>query len=159
DPNMFVRPRDFGTNEWARMTNEVLIPQYNRALQGTYHPGSTFKIIVALAGFDAGMINPADTVTVPPDKRYWLGKRPIRDTAPPGVYDFKEAFKHSCNCYFIEYGLKIGPDRIIEMGHRFNFGDKSGVVQPGLEERGYFPVQRRKKSGEKWNDGDTANLS
>ncbi len=159
DLNMFVRPRDFSTNEWARMNDKELLTQYNRALQGAYHPGSTFKIIVALAGFEAGMINPADTVTVPPERKYWIGKRSIRDTAPPGVYDFKEAFKHSCNCYFIEYGLKLGPDRIIEMGNRFNFGDKTGVVQPGLEERGYFPVQRRKKSGDKWTDGDTANLS
>jgi penicillin-binding protein 2 len=105
------------------------------------------------------MIDPTDTVTVPPDKLFRLGKRTIRDTAPPGVYDFKEAFKHSCNCYFIDCGLKLGPDRIIEMGHRFNFGDKTGVVQPDLEKQGYFPVQRRKKSGDKWNDGDTANLS
>jgi penicillin-binding protein 2 len=159
DPNMFVRPRDFGTNEWDRLHDEELTPQYNRALQGAYHPGSTFKIIVALAGFEAGTIDPAETVTVPPDKLFRLGKRTIRDTAPPGIYDFKEAFKHSCNCYFIEYGLKLGPERIIEMGHRFNFGEKTGAVQPSLEQRGYFPVQRRKKDGDKWTDGDTANLS
>jgi penicillin-binding protein 2 len=160
DLNMFVRPRDFGTNEWARLHDDVLTPQYNRALQGAYHPGSIFKIIVALAGFEAGMINPADTVTVPPDQKYWLGRRSIKDTAKPGSYDFKEGFKHSCNCYFIDYGLKIGVDRIVEMGSRFNLGEKTGVVQPSLEQRGYFPQigQRLKQDGEKWTDGDTANL-
>ncbi len=161
DLNMFVRPHDFSTNEWERLNDEVLAPQYNRALQGAYHPGSIFKIIVALAGFEAGMINPADTVTVPPDKTFWLGRHPIRDTAPPGVYDFKEAFKHSCNCYFITNGLRIGLDRILEMGSRFNLGEKTGVVQPSLEQRGYFPqVGRRvKDDGGRWTEGDTANLS
>jgi len=117
---------------------------------------------VALAGFEAGVINPADTVTVPPDQQYRLGKRGIRDTAPPGTYNFKEAFKRSSNCYFIEYGLrKIGLDRIVEMGHRFNLGERTGVVQPSLEQDGYFPPvgKRTKKDEEKWTDGDTANLS
>ena len=90
DLNMFVRPREFSTNEWNRLQDDVLTPQYNRALQGTYHPGSTFKIIVALAGFEAGMINPADVVIVPPEKQYILGNRKIADTAPAGIYDFKE---------------------------------------------------------------------
>ncbi len=161
DPNMFVRPRDFGTNEWERLNDQILAPQYNRALQGAYHPGSIFKIIVALAGFEAGIINPSDTITVPPDQKYWIGRRSIKDTAKPGVYDFKEAFKHSCNCYFIDYGLRLGVDRIIEMGARFNLGEKTGVVQPALEQKGYFPSvgKRVKSDGDRWTDGDTANLS
>src|SRR5688572_17393175 len=155
---MFVRPRDFGTNDWNRLHDEMLAPQYNRALQGAYHPGSIFKIIVALALFEAGVVNPSDTITVPPDQKFMIGRRSIKDTAKPGVYDFKEAFKHSCNCYFIKYGLDLGVDRIIEMGNRFNLGERTGVVQSSLEQRGYFPDKRQRKDGDKWTDGDTGNL-
>ncbi|HTG43572.1 MAG TPA: penicillin-binding protein 2 [Verrucomicrobiae bacterium] len=160
DLNMFVRPREFGTNDWNRLQDEVLTPQYNRALQGAYQPGSIFKIVVGLACLENGIMSPDETVTVPSSQLYWVGRRSIRDTAPPGVYDFKEAFKHSCNCYFIEFGLKAGLDRIVEMGNRFNLGEKTGVVQPSLEQKGLFPElgERVKKSGDKWTEGDTANL-
>lgn len=72
-----------------------------------------------------------------------------------------EAFKRSANTYFIEMGLKkAGVERVIEMGHRFNLGDKTGVVQPYLESRGFFPDigDRIKQDGGRWTDGDTANL-
>jgi len=158
DPNIFVRPREYSSNDWARLNDEILTPQYNRALQGAYNPGSIFKIIVALACFENNIMTPEDTVNNP--GYYTLGRRHIKDTAPPGEYDFKEAFKHSCNYYFIDFGLKVGADRIIEMGDRFNLGDKTGVVQPSLERRGYFPKagEHLKQDGTKWMDGDTANL-
>src|SRR5436190_9336687 len=158
DPNMFVRPRDYSSNDWTRLNDEILAPQYNRALQGAYNPGSIFKVIVALACFENNIMTPDQTVNNP--GYYTLGRRKIRDTAPPGEYDFKEAFKHSCNYYFIDFGLKVGPDKIFEMGDRFNLGDKTGVVQPALERKGYFPKvgERLKQDGTRWMDGDTANI-
>jgi penicillin-binding protein 2 len=158
DPNMFVRPRDFSSNDWKRLNDENLTPQYNRALQGAYNPGSIFKIIVGLACFENHIMSPDDVFYNP--GVYTLGRRKIRDTAPPGEYDFKDAFKHSCNSYFIEYGLKVGPEKIVEMGDRFNLGDKTGVVQPSLERPGYFPKANQlvKQDGSRWMDGDTANL-
>jgi len=158
DPNMFVRPRDYSSNDWARLNDEKLTPQYNRALQGAYNPGSIFKIIVALACFENNLM-PPDQVVYNPGV-FTLGRRRIKDTAPPGEYDFKEAFKHSCNYYFIDFGLKVGPEKIVEMGDRFNLGDKTGVVQPSLEKQGYFPkvAQLVKQDGSRWMDGDTANL-
>jgi penicillin-binding protein 2 len=158
DPNMFVRPRDFSSNDWKRLNDENLTPQYNRALQGAYNPGSIFKIIVGLACFENHIMTPDDVFYNP--GVYTLGRRKIRDTAPPGEYDFKDAFKHSCNSYFIEYGLKVGPEKIVEMGDRFNLGDKTGVVQPSLERPGYFPKANQivKQDGSRWMDGDTANL-
>jgi penicillin-binding protein 2 len=159
DLNMFVRPRDYSTNDWNRLNDKLLTPQWNRALQGTYHPGSTFKIIVALAAFEAGVMDLDDTVYNP--GYYMVGRRRIEDkNAPVGEWAFTEAFKRSANTYFIDVGLKAGVDRLVEMGDRFNLGDKTGVVQPHLEMSGYFPEvgQRQKRDGSRWMDGDTANL-
>ena len=159
DLNMFVRPRDYSTNDWNRLSDEKLKPQYNRALQGMYHPGSTFKIIVALAAFEAGIMDLNYQVYNP--GYFEIGNRKIKDrNAPVGWWAFNEAFKRSANTYFIDVGLKAGVEKIVEMGDRFNLGDRTGVVQPGLEKGGYFPEvgQRQKRDGSKWMDGDTANL-
>lgn len=159
DLNLFVRPRDFSTNEWTRLNDPVLTPQYNRALQGAYHPGSTFKMFVALAAFEAGVMNLNDTVHNP--GYYKIGRRQIRDdNAPKGDWAFFEAFKRSANTYFIHAGLKAGLDQLVAMGRRFNLGERTGVVQPGLESAGYFPAlrPRTKLDGSPWMEGDTANL-
>jgi penicillin-binding protein 2 len=158
DPNIFVRPSDYSSNDWARLNDEVLAPQYNRALQGAYNPGSIFKIIVALACFENKTMSPTEVIYNP--GVFTLGRRKIKDTAPPGEYDFKEAFKHSCNYYFINFGLEVGAEKVVEMGDRFDLGEKTGVVQPSLEQRGYFPKadQMLKQDGSRWMDGDTANL-
>jgi penicillin-binding protein 2 len=159
DLNMFVRPWDFSTNDWARWGDEMLAPQYNRALQGAYAPGSVFKIIVALAGFEAGIMDLETTVHNAGGIR--IGRRWIKDdNAPVGDWAFKEAFKRSANTYFIDVGLKAGADKLVEMGARFGLGEKTGVVQPALEQAGYFPTlgARKKPDGSPWTDGDTANL-
>jgi penicillin-binding protein 2 len=156
---MFVRPRDYSKADWDRLNDDVLTPQYNRALQGAYHPGSTFKILVALAAFEAGIMDLSYTVHNP--GFYKVGNRPIRDdNAPIGDWAFIEAFKRSANTYFIHVGFKAGAQRIIDMGERFNLGDKTGVVQPKLESAGHFPEvgQRTKRNGDRWTDFDTALL-
>ena len=160
DLNMFVRTRDYTREDWARLNDEVLTPQFNRVLQGTYHPGSIFKIVVALAGFEAGVFDPSYEVHNPGYSQ--VGGRRIKDNnAPIGDYDFIDAFKRSANTYFIDVGLKTGAERLIEMGARFNLGDRTGLVPSRFEYGGYFPPvgELRKENGARWMDGDTANLS
>ena len=133
---------------------------FNRAAYGTFPAGSTFKIIVALAGLESGILNPSDVYE---SKGYYqLGGRgrPIRDTAGEGKFDFERAFYKSSNPYFIHYGLQIGAERLIEMGRRFRFGEPTGLLTR-QEARGYFPLlgPPRKQDGSRWMDGDTANLS
>ena len=160
DLNMFVRTRDYSKEDWARLNDELLTPQFNRVLQGTYHPGSIFKIIVALAGFEAGVFDPSYVVHNP--GYFQVGRRRIKDNnAPVGDYAFLDAFKRSANTYFIDVGLKIGAERLVEMGSRFNLGDRTGLVPSKFEYRGYFPKigEMVKADGSRWMDGDTANLS
>ncbi|MDX1953815.1 MAG: penicillin-binding protein 2 [Verrucomicrobiota bacterium] len=156
DPNQFL----YGISHeaWAEINDPKLKPQLNRATHGAYAPGSVFKIVTGLAFLEADLVDPMQEIFAP--GYYQLGRRRIDDLAPPGNYNFKNAFKKSSNFYFIEYGLRAGPQKIIEMGNRFHLGEKTGALSPRQEQAGYFPAvgQKYKKDGSRWLDGDTANL-
>lgn len=151
---------------WHRWTNVLMAeparPMFNRATYGEYAPGSTFKIINALALLEDGL-NVDEIFNVKADPRrpgrgvYYLGRRPIEDTAPPGSYDFRRAFIRSSNSYFIDYGLKLGWDKMLNMGHRFGLGEDTGIRINEVQD-GDFPtmdvVQRRG-----WTAGNLANVS
>ncbi|HOX04260.1 MAG TPA: penicillin-binding transpeptidase domain-containing protein [Candidatus Paceibacterota bacterium] len=159
DPNSFV-PRMSHAN-WVRLSDPDLNPMLNRASFGSYAPGSIFKIVVALAGLEAGTLDPREIYS---SKGYYsMGRRsrPIGDTAPAGDYDFRRAFKLSSNSYFIHQGLRAGLDRIIEMGQRFFLGQRTQI--PLLQEvRGFFPtlewVSSRNEQGDPVQPGEVANL-
>lgn len=157
DPNMFTSR--ISEEEYAKLSDDELRPQLNRAALGTYPPGSIFKIIVALAGFESGLITTNEEFL---SKGYYqINGRgiPWHCTAPAGTYDFDRAFYLSCNCYFIDHGLQIGFERIAEMGRRFGFGGRTGLTTR-QEAAGYFPspTDKIKKDGSRWMPGDTANL-
>ncbi|MEI6568727.1 MAG: penicillin-binding transpeptidase domain-containing protein [Verrucomicrobiota bacterium] len=157
NPNHFIH--GFPRGEWQRIIETQA--QKNRATQENYAPGSIFKTVVGLAALEAGL-NPRATMVVPenPNQRgrgyFVLGHRVIRDTAPPGVYDFKKALKLSSNTYFISHGIQLGPEPIIALGHKFFLGERFGL--PTRQETGgYFPDAGRVRGH--WTDGNTANLS
>lgn len=156
DPNIFLGP--IPHDEWDRLNDEKLHPLFNSAAYGRFPPGSTFKIIVALAGLEAGVLDPNELYSSA--GYFMLGGRKVGDTAGPGDFDFERAFYKSSNPYFINYGLAIGAERLVEMGHRFRFGERTGISKE-LEAKGYFPAgaRLRKQGGSRWMDGDTANLS
>jgi penicillin-binding protein 2 len=157
DPNLFSS--HISEAEWAKLMDEELRPYVNRAAYGVYPPGSIFKIIVAMAGLEAGVIKTDEVFES-------LGYYQINGkghrwhcTVPAGAYDFDKAFYLSCNCYFIDHGLKIGFERITSMGRRFGLGARTGL-NTRQEAAGYFPdpANRTKKDGTRWMPGDTANL-
>jgi len=151
---------------WHRWTNVLMAeparPMFNRATYGEYAPGSTFKILHALALLEDG-VDPAAIHTVAADPSrpgrgaYFLGRRKIEDTAPPGAYDFRRAFIRSSNSYFIDHGLRLGWDKLLAMGHRFGLGEDTGIRIEEVKD-GDFPtvdvVQRRG-----WTAGNLANVS
>lgn len=158
DPNLFLNP--IPTELWNSLNDERLSPQLHRAVNGAYPPGSIFKILVALAGLESGVIDPAATHTY--EGFFRLGRQLINDTAPPGRYDFKRAFKRSSNAYFIDHGLRMGPEAIFDLGRRFRLGRRTGVALLS-ENPGFFPDEEFLRSLRArrmpWNDGATANLS
>ncbi len=157
DPNVYVR--GITRAEWQRISE--LHAQKNRATQENYYPGSVFKMVVGLAALEAGL-DPREIHTVPanpaePGKGYIrVGNHSVRDTAPPGDYDFKRALKLSSNSYFIFQGLQIGPERIVRLAEHMHLGERMKL--PTLQETaGYLPSLGRVTRG--WTDGNTANLS
>lgn len=158
NPNFFVQ--GFPPGEYDKLYDENLRPLINRATQENYAPGSIFKPIVGLACLEAGM-NPKAKIYNPPNPaepekgHIAIGRRVIRDTAPPGYYDFSRAIVLSCNTYFITNGIKAGITRIIELGQKLHLGER--VNLPTRQETaGSFPTLKQVQTG--WFDGDTANI-
>jgi penicillin-binding protein 2 len=156
NPNLFVQGMTHA--EWERMLNHRA--EMNLATQEHYAPGSIFKLVVGLAALEAGLdpeevyrapANPAE----PNNACFYIGKHSIRDTAPPGDYQFRRALKLSSNSYFINMGLRIGIARILDLGHRFHLGERFGLTTR-QEVPGYFPSAQRVDFG--WSDGSTANV-
>jgi len=158
NPNYFAE--GFPPNELAHLDDLKLRPQINRATQENYAPGSIFKMVIALACLENGL-DPNATIYNPPSPEnpnhgYTLvGRRQIRDLAPPGEYDFRRAIIRSCNTYFITEGLRAGVENIIRMGEKFYLGELTGLPTR-QETKGIFPTLARVHSD--WRDGDTANL-
>lgn len=159
DPNEFINR--IPPERWAALNDPTLRPMFNRATQGAYNPGSTFKIVTALAALEAGL-DPNELITVEPDPRrpgkgaIFVGRRKVEDTAPPGDYNFKDAFKHSSNAYFIRAGLRAGRERLLAMGKRFHLGESLGLGTR-QEVAGEFPAPEDVVGV--WNDGNLANAS
>jgi penicillin-binding protein 2 len=159
DPNDYIQ--GFTTQEFARLNDETLRPQINRATQQNYAPGSIFKTVVALAALENGL-DPNEVYDVQPNPEnpargmIFVGKRAIKDTAPPGEYNFQRAFIHSSNSYFITNGLRAGIENILKIAEKFHLGERTGIL-PGQETRGIFPAEKRIHS-RGWHDGDTANV-
>ena len=159
DPNDFAQGT-FPPGVAERLNDPVLRPQINRATFDNFAPGSVFKTVIALAALENGL-DPDVTVFNPENPsdpghgHYVLGRRSIRDTAPPGNYNFKRAIERSSNTYFITVGLQAGIDNIIRMAEKFHFGERTGL--PTRQETpGILPSLARVHSD--WHDGDTANV-
>jgi penicillin-binding protein 2 len=150
DPNKYI-PR-ISIQDHTLYNDERLRPQINRAVQENYQPGSIFKIVTSLACLESGL-DPGDTIYSP--GYIFIGRREIRDTAPPGEYNFRRGFINSCNTYFITNGLGAGVEKIVGVAQRLHLGERTGVPT-GQEVGGNLPSQRRIRHG--WTAGDTANL-
>ncbi len=164
----------FDPGEWidgvsqARWTNFYDVPKrtplMNRITDGAYSPGSTFKIVTALAALENGL-DPDRTFRVEPNPSnpakgaYFIGRHRIGDTAPPGEYDFRRAFIRSSNSYFIDAGLKAGFDRLLATAHRFHFGEPTRTQLPGDEDRGAWMPDGDEARAGRWQLGRLANFS
>jgi len=157
DPNDFAQ--GISQDKWQKIQD--LTAEKNRATYENYAPGSIFKTVVALAALENGL-NPAEVYHVEPNPEkpakgmIYVGRRRIKDTAPPGDYNFKKAFIHSSNSYFINAGLThAGIENVIRIGKEFHLGERTGLFAR-QETGGDFPTEDRIRAG--WSDGDTANV-
>ena len=157
DPNIFVSVRDKET--FKNLTLDQRKPFLNRAIQAQYPAGSIFKLVVSLAILD--------TEQVPLDREfscgggYQLGNRFFSCWMNHGSgIDLHKAIVFSCDSYFYQASLILGPDTIAEYAHELGLGQKLGIDLIG-ELEGIIPDIQWKRDVKKdvWYDGDTLNLS
>ncbi len=158
DPNLFIDPNK---NEVATdLLKSSSRPMINRAINGQYPPGSTFKIIVAAAGLNTKKIN--ENTTFNCTGKFLVGNIEFDcwKEGGHGPQNLREALIHSCNVYFYNLGRKLGPDILAEYAHKFGLGRPTGIDLVS-EGKGFVPTVWWKKTAkhENWYEGETVNYS
>ena len=154
DPNEFVT--GLSSRSWRRLVNDPHTPLINKAISGLYAPGSTFKMVVALAALEANIVRPDHRVfcrgfTQLGNARFHCWKKHGH-----GWQDIYDAHKNSCDVYFYDIAIRIGVDRIAAMARKLGLGEKTGVDLPS-EKGGVIPTRAWKKAliGTPWQQGET----
>jgi penicillin-binding protein 2 len=154
DPNLF--PSGIRSADWSRLINDPYAPLTNKAIAGQYAPGSTFKMAVALAALEEGIITGDTTVYCPGhmtlgNHRFHCWKR-----GGHGRLDVVDALEQSCDVYFYEISRRVGIDKIAAMANRLGMGEKLGIDLPG-ERSGVIPTTQWKMAtmGQSWHPGET----
>jgi penicillin-binding protein 2 len=161
DPNLFVDGIDF--DSWKELNENIDKPLLNRALRGTYPPGSTFKPFMAMAALDSGKRGPH--VVIQDNLTFSFGGRVFGspETDRPGPKDMRAAIVSSSNVYFYSLANEMGVDLIHDELEPFGFGRKTGIDVEG-EVTGLLPSTEwkrrayRKPEMQKWFAGETISL-
>jgi len=160
DPNIFIP--SVSVENWNKVDGDETDPLTNRAIQG-YAPGSTYKAVTALAGLRAGIsadryFNCSGSVTYgTKPMKCWIAEK----GGAHGSLGLADALKHSCNCFFYQFGNAAGIDQIVAVGEQLGLGQRTRVPLSG-ERGGILPGPAWLQSvapQERWSNGYTANTS
>ena len=157
DPNIFVHSGN--ASQVKEVLNDPQHPLFSRAFQATYAPGSTVKPIIAIAALESGVIAPETELAC--YGSYDMGRRfRCWNRNGHGVITVVDAIAYSCDVFFYQVGALLGPEMIAEYCRMFGLGQYTGFLLRG-EENGLVPTVawKKKRFGESWYGGDTANLS
>jgi len=158
DPNDFAGGIDQET--WASLNTDRLRPLQNRVIQGRYSPGSTFKIAIATAALEEGIVTPDFRVNCSGGAyfygryfRCWL-------KGGHGSVDMRHALERSCNVYFYTLGNMLGVDKIHEWADKLGMVGKTGIDLPN-EQESIIPSTewKMKRTGERWYPGETISVA
>ena len=155
DPNEFSS--DDGDEYIASLRSDVAKPFMNKAIEGLYPPGSTFKIVVALAGLESGAITATEKIFCPGHWDYGDRRYHCWESKGHGWVDLAGALKHSCDIYFYQIALRIGIDAIRKMAIKLGFTEKYMDDVLSREMSGVIPDRywKEKSIGARWVHGDT----
>lgn len=158
DPNAFTEGVD--RTVWEGLTRDPRTPLLNRALQGQYAPGSLFKVIVATAGLEEGLITPETTVFCPGYASIYGHVFKCNRPAGHGAITLGRAIGESCNVFFYLLGARLEIQRIAAYARKFGLGSESGVDLPN-EAAGLIPDPEWKQRFFKapWYQGETISVS
>ena len=158
DPNKFAVGLDRAT--WQSYSTDKLRPLQNRALQGTYSPGSTFKLVVATAALEEGLVTPDYKVNCPGGATFYGRYFQCHLKGGHGVVDMRHAIEKSCNVYFYTLGNMLGVDKIHKWASLLGLGERNNIDLPN-EVRGLVPSTewKRQVMKEKWYAGETISVA
>ncbi|MBU1236439.1 MAG: penicillin-binding protein 2 [Gammaproteobacteria bacterium] len=165
DPNLFVD--GIATADWDALNNSPDKPMINRALNGTYPPGSTFKPYMALAALTYGKRRPEQAIVDP--GYFTFGNYTFRDDKEGGhgVVDMYKSIVESCDTYYYILANDLGIDAIATFMRQFGFGQRTGVdlgLEGSAESEGSLPSQEwkrkrfKKPEQQKWYAGETISI-
>ena len=158
DPNALSR--GLRADVWNDILQDERHPLTNRAIQGQYPPGSTFKIIMATAALDTNAIEPTETLRC--EGRFRFGRRTFRDWKKygHGAVDLRKAIAQSCDVYFYRLGHRMGVDTIAVYARQFGLGERTGIDLPA-ERTGLIPSSewKQRTRGEPWYPGETISVA
>lgn len=158
DPNMLSAA--LTASRWAELLADPGRPLNNRAIQGQYPPGSTFKVVVAAAALERRAVTPHSQTACNGGK--FFGNRVFRDwkAGGHGIVDLHRAMVESCDVYFYEVGDELGVDAIAEFAQAFGLGEATGIALSS-EKKGLIPSTAWKLANrrEPWYPGETLSVA
>ncbi|MDP6491092.1 MAG: penicillin-binding protein 2 [Kiritimatiellia bacterium] len=147
-------------SQYGSLRKDPALPLLNRAIEGQYPPGSTFKPLVAIAALENGGVSASARYDCP--GYFELGGVPFRcwRRSGHGSIGMRKSIEQSCNVYYYQVGLKCGYDRIYHMADAVGFGHHTGIALD-LEMKGLLPndTWKRRVLKDGWRSGDTCNVS
>lgn len=158
DQNIFVG--GMSHDQWDALISNPFRPMENKAVQGEYPPGSTFKIVTAIAGLEEGVIDENFEVFCP--GYYRFGNRVYRcwKKGGHGTVRIIKAISESCDVFFYQVGQRLGVDRLAWYAKAFGLGAVTGI-NLDKEARGLIPTAawKRARTGIPWQDGETLSVA
>lgn len=158
DPNKFVR--GISVADYAFLRDNDHRPLASKTVQDAYPPGSTFKMVTALAALEAGLITAEDTVHCPghleiSDRKFHCWKR-----AGHGHMNLELSLRESCDVYYYDLALKVGIENISAMARKLGLGEKHDIPMSAVAS-GLAPTKdwKMRARGKEWVIGDTVNAS
>lgn len=158
DQNAFVS--GLSSQQWRELITNPFRPMSNKAIQGEYPPGSTYKIVTAIAGLEEKVIDATTTVHCP--GHYRFGDRVFRcwKKGGHGKVDIVKALSESCDVYFYQVGQNLGVDRLAWYAKACGLGSPTGV-NLDHESKGLIPTAawKKRRTGVAWQKGETLSVA
>lgn len=158
DPNRFARRLDPG--DWAVLREDPDHPLQNRAIQNTYPPGSVFKIVMALAGLESGLVDADDQVVCHGSAKFYGHRRRCWRQRGHGRVELVSSLRDSCDIYYYKLGQQLGIEAIADFSRRLGLGRSTGIALPG-EKAGLVPDEdwSRRARDTPWYPGETISVA
>jgi penicillin-binding protein 2 len=163
DPNRFTG--GIPPAYWKELNTDPRRPLFNKVIQGTYPPGSTWKLATSTLGLEAGLVRIDSRMPIACSGGLQYGRRYFKcwEKRGHGVQTLAGAITHSCDVFFYQLGLKLGLSRLVAGGVDLQFRERSGIDLPN-EYKPRFPTKDVKSYydrlfGKNWSNSETLNLA